>query len=169
MGHPPDDQTQCGSCPSIPATGKRANQSNDVLAQNSATAADRPSKRPIFTLLASTNQKSRKKEGLLPFDSSSIRLTSGSFGPNFEMVAPIAQLDRASVYGTEGYRFESYWVYFKFSLEIKRNPGVIRGFLLFGPKRAYTRHLAGGRRPGVQGAPSLSSRVSNSRRSFSER
>lgn len=25
--------------------------------------------------------------------------------------APIAQLDRASVYGTEGYRFDSYWVY----------------------------------------------------------
>ena len=26
----------------------------------------------------------------------------------------MAQLDSASVFGTEGYRFESYWVYFDF-------------------------------------------------------
>ena len=27
------------------------------------------------------------------------------------LTAPMAQLDSASVFGTEGYRFESYWVY----------------------------------------------------------
>ena len=30
---------------------------------------------------------------------------------NCRLIAPVAQLDRASVYGTEGYRFESYRVY----------------------------------------------------------
>ena len=39
--------------------------------------------------------------------------------------APIAQLDRASVYGTEGYLFESDWVYFFMS----RYPRDLKTFL----------------------------------------
>ena len=44
-------------------------------------------------------------------------LTSGLFSPIFialENNAPVAQLDRASVYETEGYRFDSRQVHFPF-------------------------------------------------------
>ena len=46
-------------------------------------------------------------------------LTSGLFSPIFialEKIAPVAQLDRASVYETEGYRFDSRQVHFPYPI-----------------------------------------------------
>jgi hypothetical protein len=51
------------------------------------------------------------------------------------LVAPIAQLDRASDYGSEGYRFNSYWVR-QFSLAIKRLRGI-GDFSIFGFDTAF--------------------------------
>lgn len=69
-----------------------------------------------FNYFCSEGNKERK-----PFRFVSLRTTQVE-------EAPIAQLDRASVYGTEGYLFESDWVYFFISC-------------CFGPRRFFFRRV----------------------------